>query len=704
MTGGHPREALEATFDIVHDDSGKTHLLEAEALLVATQATQLLPQRDMSFLGRALKAPLWYIRINHTRLADAIMDLCGVATKESLRKICLNLLSRYTSIHPGDLEEVYYQSRVKADDDSLVKEVQTVLNEACTKHDLSNSAAQRLLDFVVACRSTRSSCSIQESISGLKRALSSLRSAVPSNEDPRRLKRLEDAARSLRVVLDVCNSYESILCKPLVDTDSGSKSKCIPLYIALDLGLRQRRKNYHGGILFQCIVLPDAYFDTKGGELETHAALISPTGSAVKIAEGGEYSDLVRKNRPPGNFASVLVHSYTSAPIPHCVGVRFSIGKFVELIYVDAAIACQECVESKTTIDESNRLDALRRSIGHPLDHSQTVQCIVASADGLDAATSKERFVVAATLWKEGISAEYLPQSSVILSLARRFVADTDDSARGSDWSLLELSGVCALLRIPFVVIVQEHLLETKRSVRLRQIDNDNSEIFVSLDDLASTILGLTSSPNNTASQEDVLSSSLIGTRDAKSTKTSTNPRSVDCIYIEHDHYYGHDNQVHKSETPHWKSYMKTMKMISMSADSFLSSWNDASALASIGVQAVPVFAVADVSFWVLRDFGTTLMKREQKEQSAQGACKEMIEKHDAKHKRSLRTLGTAMDSYMRRFGIWSHNGTKHSHSTSHLSSNVMIVLLYSKVDDRFDMISLSCSKGAPSQSNHKRR
>ncbi len=66
-------------------------------------------------------------------------------------------------------------------------------------------------------------------------------------------------------------------------------------------------------------------------------------------------------------------------------------------------------------------MDSIRQSLGHPLAPTSTVQCIVTGVHGMDAATASDRLVVASRLWSEGISAEYMPQSGVILSLLKRY-------------------------------------------------------------------------------------------------------------------------------------------------------------------------------------------------------------------------------------------------------------------------------------------
>ena len=47
MAGGHPKESLEATFDIVQDEGSiRGHQLEAETLLSVSQVMTLLPSSE----------------------------------------------------------------------------------------------------------------------------------------------------------------------------------------------------------------------------------------------------------------------------------------------------------------------------------------------------------------------------------------------------------------------------------------------------------------------------------------------------------------------------------------------------------------------------------------------------------------------------------------------------------------------------------
>jgi translation initiation factor 2-alpha kinase 4 len=102
LTGGHPRETLEATFDIVQEEV-KAPMIEAEVLLVAVQVLSLLPSRSLHNSKIVQRSPLWYIRLSHTRLTDSILDLCGVPARDNLRNACFHIFSRVLSVAPHQL-------------------------------------------------------------------------------------------------------------------------------------------------------------------------------------------------------------------------------------------------------------------------------------------------------------------------------------------------------------------------------------------------------------------------------------------------------------------------------------------------------------------------------------------------------------------------------------------------------------------------
>lgn len=261
--------------------------------------------------------------------------------------------------------------------------------------------------------------------------------------------------------------------------------------------------------------------------------------------------------------------------------------------------------------------------------------------------------------------------------------------------------------QIPFVVIVQSHLLRDKGSVRLRYVTGDgtldtsgstSNERFVKLDNLAFTIRELLAELNL---GDDMLSEErhhIIDASSANHPNTSTTrdsgrvgnlKPSVDCIYVDHDQYYDVERPIGKAETPNWKVILKAMKVVIQKGEQFVSGMVDPS-IVDAG-ETLPIFAVADISFWALRDFGTCLMKRGYQERSTMGACRQVTEEYP-NFKRIIKTLGGAIESFMKRNGYWSTSST--ATSTGHLRNSqtrqVMVtILLYSRTDDRFDMISL---------------
>lgn len=256
--------------------------------------------------------------------------------------------------------------------------------------------------------------------------------------------------------------------------------------------------------------------------------------------------------------------------------------------------------------------------------------------------------------------------------------------------------GVCSLLNIPFVVIVQAHLLRDKGSVRLRRVLSDDLEIgwhsasggsneqFVPIESLASTIREMSAESNGTEeriSGEPEQDAGNVSTKDTSSIRPST--AEVECVYVDQENFFSDDAKGSKSDKALWKGGMKVLKSIVQRSESYLSSH-----LQTNSGGSTPVFAVADVPFWVLRDFGTALMRREKKDQSAVGACVETTEAYP-KGKRPLKTLATAIDIFMRKRGIWEDASRGQNDVRVSGGSQLLSILLYSKLDDRFDMVSL---------------
>lgn len=274
--------------------------------------------------------------------------------------------------------------------------------------------------------------------------------------------------------------------------------------------------------------------------------------------------------------------------------------------------------------------------------------------------------------------------------------------------------------QIPFVVIVQPHLLREKGSVRLRQVLNEgvvdgysygSSERVVSVENLAWTILELspfsTDGLDKNGGKGDHIPT--LASQNSKETAPASVKSCIDYIYIENDQFFESDRSVSKAETPNWKAVLRSMKGVVHKGESFVASLADPSSSSTkvgsssgssssntSGSNELPLFAVADVPFWLIRDLGTCLMKHSQ-EETAVEACKEIAEKYP-KHKRVLRTVGQAIDQYMKRHTFWSsktnekgshHHHHTHHHHHHHRQKQLIPMLLYSKSDDRFDLITL---------------
>ena len=447
ISGGHPRTSMEASFDIIQDDSSlKSYFLEAEAIAIASQAMSQLEiptSRDLPFGARS---PLWYLRLTNTRLADGILDICGIR-EEALKRMCLRLFTELTAPTPNLLFQFLAPGRRKRSGSREIQhstrdeKLEDFLREAVLQHGMTKSAADNLKVFLQDCMPLPLNISL--AINALKNSLASISKKHDGKEpDTRWFKRVEDAGRILNNLESLAKTLESIgmpsLFESHMNDDLENNSYNCPLLISLDLGLRQRRKHFHGQLFFQCIAIPSDYFDRSSPLNVTNDTILSSSGKGIKVAEGGRYDELVRKSRPPGNFGSALFNTYTAAAIPKCVGVRFSIGRMIELFYLETSLSNKILIESYDASKGSNadighELEVIRGSLGAPLNAMpQPIQCMVASANGLDTGTAKDRFIVSSKLWSMGISCEYLAQSGLMASLLKQ----QREALQGNDTSV----------------------------------------------------------------------------------------------------------------------------------------------------------------------------------------------------------------------------------------------------------------------------
>lgn len=458
-------------------------------------------------------------------------------------------------------------------------------------------------------------------------------------------------------------------------------------YISLDLGLRQLRKHYHGHIFYQAIMLPNDISTFRRSD-----ALSAAKDEGIKIAEGGRYDDLVRRFRPPGNFATSQVDQYTSASIPVCTGVRFFVGRLVAQKYVEAALSSRR--ENDHMLSLTSESDVLRRVLAHPFPPSPSVKCIIVGMNGFDSASLSERAVVAAHLWSEGISAEYIPHSGVMLSLLKR--QDSANEIAVSDtneWTLDQICGVCSLLKIPFVVVVQLHLLREKGSVRLRPIVDLSSthngvyESFVPMTSLASEI------------KERLMSGSLTTKDDAEYEVSSTGSAfdrqigdshhqpsrnlsvtsDLECIYVDTDQFYFDFDGVNNKDQK-VKNLIKTVKTTKQRAGTFIANMSE-----------VPVIVV-DLPFAIIRDFNSTSMFEEGP--SIATTTNNLLSTYP-KHRKTLKTLAMCLDHLIRR--------QREEKGSLPNNKSVITILVCSFHDDRFDLLTLDTQTSKSSQNGNEK-
>lgn len=374
--------------------------------------------------------------------------------------------------------------------------------------------------------------------------------------------------------------------------------------------------------------------------------------------------------RPPGNFGSVQLASYTAASVPICMGVRFFIGRMVERIYKDA---CFDASSHQLSIRQGRSfLDGVRRSIGHPFLDSP-IQCIVTSENGFDLATFCERASVASKLWSDGIKCEYLRNSlCYTISILEHFMSDS--KATPHEWSVDMICGIAAILNIPFVVIVQPHLLSKKSAVKLRQttivhgtgplFNYIGNEEIVTLNSLSSFILERLSTAKNDASDDSIVTRQHHYPSSAHELSIQPSLQShygnnfdIKCIFVCNDQYFDDSTRVNSAQ---WKRVKKVMKSTSQKMKDYLDN--------TLFDSSIPVIAV-ELPFRVVRELGTCLIFDGL--ECLISNDNNIATKFPA-HKKTFRTLMYALDSI----------STK--------TQKKLTFFLYSTIDDAYDLVTMS--------------
>mmetsp|Transcript_32678 Transcript_32678/g.49250 ORF Transcript_32678/g.49250 Transcript_32678/m.49250 type:complete len:460 (-) Transcript_32678:268-1647(-) len=416
--------------------------------------------------------------------------------------------------------------------------------------------------------------------------------------------------------------------------------------------------------------------------------LLSGDGKGVKFAEGGRYDDLVRRFRPPGNFATSQVNQYASAPIPICTGVRFLVGAFVERVYVEAALISR--IESEKTASLTTDTEILRRVLAVPYISQQgSVQCLVVGTNGFDQDSLPERAMVASQLWMKGISAEFIPHSAVMMSLLKR--SDNDTGRVISDtkeWTLDQICDLCCLLHIPFVVIVQQHLLRDLNSVHLRHTTNPSTvqdglhESFVPLTNLASAIKDAAATNSFRSGMRDgkeydgniaiasfditSQSSPSLALNKRRMRSTSFSSSEFEYIYVDTDQFYLIPDKMSGSKDPKMKAAMKVMKKVQIKANAYVD--ND-----------LQNILVVDLPFRVVREFNSEAMFNSGT--SIVSVTADFMTQHP-KHRKTLKTFAMSLDFMLRRVA----NSAKEA---------ILSILVFALPDDRFDLLTLETDRAS---------
>ena len=173
---------------------------------------------------------------------------------------------------------------------------------------------------------------IHDALDNIEKATKKLQSLDAKRKPTqRRAKRYEDIARGIRSLRQLLKAMSSIGIKslfssaPSEENSNSNISFLSPAFISLDLGLRQRRKHFHGSLLYQAIIMQEDCLEHSGENRDKNDSMRTNGFRDLKIAEGGRYDDLVRL-KSCASIKSYLLHLKLTSLIDffHSKGSEFS--------------------------------------------------------------------------------------------------------------------------------------------------------------------------------------------------------------------------------------------------------------------------------------------------------------------------------------------------------------------------------------------
>ncbi len=241
-------------------------------------------------------------------------------------------------------------------------------------------------------------------------------------------------------------------------------------------------------------------------------------------------------------------------------------------------------------------------------------------------------------------------------------------------------------------MIVQDHLLREKESVRLRWIeDSDCTEDFITVSSLASEIRSSLNKGKDVGSGDRVVQTSRQPVRhysanqDLDGLKSST--FDIDLIHVDSDQFYlGLDNLSGRDQKS--KSVKKKMHTSRQRVASHL----EKIFTVPTHFEGCTVISV-DLPFMVIRDFNSSVMVSN--ESTVVAMVTNVLSKNNnniTKYRKTLKTLATCIDHLLRqKQGSSSeiNNGKVKSNSTK-AQSTELSAFIYSFQDDKMDLLTLS--------------
>ena len=236
---------------------------------------------ESSVIDKFSKDSSWFLRITHTRITEAFLEICGLPRDTTIRRAYLRFLSTFLS--PVESGSVVPNS-VRG------KTLDELISDSLLTYKVSDDVHAKMKTFIGFFEGPLSK-NISTALDEVQYAFSKMKVLeIEIEKRPKLVKAYDMATKGIRSIRRLVSALNDIgIFGVSEDGSNNSISRGNPAFTQLDF-FEQKQKHIHGGIYFQGIFFP---LQEASAALSVHNSLQKQLHEeGIKFVEGGRFDGM----------------------------------------------------------------------------------------------------------------------------------------------------------------------------------------------------------------------------------------------------------------------------------------------------------------------------------------------------------------------------------------------------------------------------